>query len=117
MADVSEILELIKIKRKEKGITQKEVANFIGVSEMTYIRIENGQSELKLSQYIDICKFLGVELVTTKESNKETALVTSKESDVSNIWQELCEQKNEIKKQNDKLDELLNIFKKGNKKK
>ena len=115
MADVSDILDLIKTKRKEKGITQKEIANFIGVSEMTYIRIENGQSELKLSQYIDICKFLGVELVTNKDSTKETALITSKESDVSNVWQELREQKNEIKKQSEKLDELLELFKKKKK--
>lgn len=112
MADIKEILELIKSKRREKGITQKEVANFVGVSEMTYIRIENGQSDLKLSQYIDICKFLGVELIAGKESTNETALVTSKEADVMNMWQELREQKNEIKKQTQKLDEILDLFKK-----
>jgi transcriptional regulator with XRE-family HTH domain len=115
MADIKEILELIKSKRKEKGITQKEVANFVGVSEMTYIRIEGGQSDLKLSQYIDICRFLGVELITGKDPSNETALVTSKETDVVNMWQELREQKNEIKKQTQKLDEILDLFKKKKK--
>ena len=42
--------EIIAKARKERGLTQEQVANALGVSRPTYNSIENGKNELTLSQ-------------------------------------------------------------------
>lgn len=41
---------LLKSKRVLKGITQKELANFIGISEKSYNQKECGKSTLKIRE-------------------------------------------------------------------
>lgn len=38
-------MEQLKILRKQKGLYQKDVANFLGVDRTTYVKYENGVSE------------------------------------------------------------------------
>lgn len=42
--------EIIAKARKERGLTQEQVANALGVSRPTYINIESGKNEITLSQ-------------------------------------------------------------------
>ena len=54
--------ELLRERRKELGMTQKELAERIG-RERTYInRIERGETDLQLSSFIRIADALGVAL-------------------------------------------------------
>lgn len=48
----------IKIARKEKGLTQREVANALFMTQQQYSRFENGIFELNYDQIISICKLL-----------------------------------------------------------
>jgi len=50
----------IKEARKAKGLTQKEVANKLIMTQQQYSRFENGVFELNYQQIIDICNLLNV---------------------------------------------------------
>ena len=54
--------ELLRERRKELGMTQKELADQIG-RERTYInRIEKGETDLQLSSFLRIADALGITL-------------------------------------------------------
>lgn len=52
--------ENIKIARKSIGLTQKEVAYKLHMTQQQYSRFENGVFELNYQQIIDICKLLNI---------------------------------------------------------
>ncbi len=50
----------IKDARKIKGLTQKEVAQILHMTQQQYSRFENGVFELNYQQIIDICNILNL---------------------------------------------------------
>ena len=48
----------IKIARKYKNLTQKEVAAKFNMTQQQYSRFENGVFELNYEQILNICKYL-----------------------------------------------------------
>ena len=52
--------ENIKRARKELGLTQKEVASVLRMTQQQYSRFENGVFELNYQQIIEICKILKI---------------------------------------------------------
>ena len=50
----------IKQARKQKGLTQTEVAEIFHMTQQQYSRFENGIFELNYKQIIDICKLLNI---------------------------------------------------------
>ena len=46
--------------REEKGITQDEVAQVVGVHRSYIVRFENGERSPNLPQFMNWCKALGV---------------------------------------------------------
>ena len=52
--------EKLKQLRKEKGLSQKNVADAIGVTLSAYSNYEQGIREPSYSILINICKFFGV---------------------------------------------------------
>ncbi len=48
----------IKEARKFKGLTQKQVAESLNMTQQQYSRFENGVFELNYSQLISICNLL-----------------------------------------------------------
>lgn len=50
----------IKLARKLKKLTQKEVAAHFHMTQQQYSRFENGVFELNYYQIINICKFLDI---------------------------------------------------------
>ncbi len=55
--------ELIKEKRKEKHLTQEQLAKKIG-KQRTYIaRIEKGETDLQISNFLLILRALGLKLI------------------------------------------------------
>ena len=57
---VNSIGEFIQILRKEKGLTQKELAEIIGLSDKTISKWENGNSLPDTSMLLPLCKALDV---------------------------------------------------------
>ena len=55
-----EILEKIELLRKEKGVSQKEVAKALGVTVSAYSNYEQGIREPSLAMVKDLCLYFGV---------------------------------------------------------
>lgn len=72
--DLDKISNLIKTKRKEKGLTQEELANKINVTEKAISRWETGRGTPDISLLIPLSKTLGVsvsELLNGKETRND----------------------------------------------
>ena len=72
--DIEKISNLIKNKRKEKGLTQEELAEKINVTEKAISRWETGRGTPDISLLIPLSKTLGIsvsELLNGKEDKSE----------------------------------------------
>ncbi len=57
----SKLLEVIKNKRKHSSISQKEIAEKVGISPQAYSNLENGKSEITLKRLDEILEVLGIQ--------------------------------------------------------
>lgn len=64
--DSKAIGDLLKRYRKEKKITQQELASFAGLSRVGVVKLEKNESDIKLSTLIKIVGLLGLDLVLKK---------------------------------------------------
>ena len=78
-----EIGRRIKVFRRQKNMSQEEVADFLGCSRITVTRVENGVTDFSIGQLellaqlfdVTILHFLGVELsVSLPGSEKQFTL-------------------------------------------
>lgn len=51
-----ELLLNLKLFRQELGLTQKQIAESIGINQQQWSRYENGTNELPLRYFIELCK-------------------------------------------------------------
>lgn len=63
----------IKSRRKNIGLTQKQLAKLVGVTDVTISRWESGQREPIASDFLRLCEVLGMEFewFIGKESGNE----------------------------------------------
>lgn len=59
----------IKKVRKEKGFTQKDIADKLGISQVAYSKIEKGEVELGVDRFFLLLDFLGMENPFYKNNN------------------------------------------------
>jgi len=57
----SKLLEIIKNKRKHSSISQKEIAEKVGISPQAYSNLENGKFEITLKRLDEILEVLGIQ--------------------------------------------------------
>ena len=57
----SKLLEVIKNKRKHSSISQKEIAEKVGISPQAYSNLEKGKSEITLKRLDEILEVLGIQ--------------------------------------------------------
>ena len=57
----SKLLEIIKNKRKHSSISQKEIAEKVGISPQAYSNLEKGKSEITLKRLDEILEVLGIQ--------------------------------------------------------
>jgi len=60
---------LISIARKERGYTQQELAERMGVSCMTVVRIESGGTKVAIGSVFEACFLLGIPLLGCDEKH------------------------------------------------
>lgn len=60
---------LIRIARKEHGYTQQELAERMGISRMTVVRIESGATEVSIGSVFEACFLLGIPLLGCDEKH------------------------------------------------
>jgi len=52
------ILDAIKSKRKEKGMSQNEISRQLGISQVSYNNLENGRTSITIERLFLVCKVL-----------------------------------------------------------
>ena len=70
LQNVSDIGLYLKKIRKKKKITQVELAEYAGLSRAGVVKVESGESDIKLSTLIAIANLLGVDLVLRGRGSK-----------------------------------------------
>lgn len=73
------ILDSIIKSRKEKGLTQKDMAEKLNISQSMYSRLETGSEEITLSRLQEILSILDVDIyqllkVSMNEDNRDKIL-------------------------------------------
>lgn len=54
--------EVVRAKRTQSKVTQQDAALLSGVSKQTYIKIEQGNSDVKLSSLMKVISALGIKI-------------------------------------------------------
>lgn len=60
--------ELVRMVRKEQGLTQLDVAGLAGMSNRFVIDLERGKETLQMQKVLDVLGLLGLEVVIRKKS-------------------------------------------------
>lgn len=83
--------------RKAKGLTQKEMAERLGIGQVSYSQIETGKTEITLQRAASIARILEVDLITLLFPDFNDA----------KYFQALKEENARLKKMNDLLINLI----------
>ncbi|MGM9857991.1 MAG: helix-turn-helix domain-containing protein [Bacilli bacterium] len=74
------VIEKIKIIRKQKKITQEQIANVLNMSKSNYCEIENAETRLTVEDFIKICEFLNIDInQLTDQEDKILIEITEEE--------------------------------------
>ena len=72
---------LLQAFRKESGLTQREVALRLGVTQQTYSTLERNAASVGVARLLKLLGILGVELVLSKPSSSDDAPVDPPQPD------------------------------------
>lgn len=67
--------------RKDKGLTQAELGDLLGVPQSYVARVENGKSDLRTSRLIEIARLLDLELLFVPKTLVATLMNLQEEWD------------------------------------
>lgn len=102
--DQEKIGKFISVKRKEKGITQSELAELLGISDRAISKWENGNCLPDASNMQELCKILNITI-----NDLFSGEVVDMEDNVKKLEENLLEM-TKLKEQRDKELLLLEIF-------
>jgi len=57
--------QAIKAKRTQSMITQADAAALCGIAKQTYIKIEQGKGDIRMSSIVEVMKGLGIKITIT----------------------------------------------------
>lgn len=107
------IIETIKKTRKEKGLSQAEVADACGIPQPTYSGWERGKRDFPLTKLLAVMKFLGIKTFEdfVKEEPKEDIAILIKPEEIGDYFKALIlsnmKQQQDISEIKQMLQELL----------
>ena len=61
---VEDVSRILHSHRKKKGLTQKEVADELGISQSNFSKMENGLLEPSAIQWMMFCQMMGISTET-----------------------------------------------------
>lgn len=60
--NIAELGKLIREKRKEQGLTQKDLALTVGIGVRLLVELEKGTRGVKIDTVVKICHLLGLKI-------------------------------------------------------
>ena len=72
----------IRAKRTQSGITQTDAAALCGIAKQTYIKIEQGRDDIRLSALMDVIQGLGIQLSIEPREQQ----ISSTKSEANDGW-------------------------------
>lgn len=98
------IIETIKKTRKEKGLSQADVAEACGIPQPTYSELERGKQDFPLTRLLKVMKFLNIKAFDepAKEEDKEDVAIVIKPEEIGDYFRLLI--MNDMKQQQDISD-------------
>lgn len=69
-AEIANISETLRLTRNRAGLTQAELAEFIGVDRFAVARLESGRATTQIRQLIEALAALGLELTVAPKSRR-----------------------------------------------
>jgi len=73
------LLKKLKLLRKEKKLSQEEIANKIGMAKESYRDIESGKNALKMDVFFRICKAINIKPEFLVQNTNEIIIVITPE--------------------------------------
>lgn len=109
-----ETLREIKEARNRKGLTQEQLAENIDRTRATYLRLENGQSNVLSETMTDVCRELDLtpHVYVTMEGEQELNVremiieLKAKDARIARLEEELEQQRRE----NERLQEIVELL-------
>lgn len=69
-AEIANIAETLRLSRSRAGLTQAELAEFIGVDRFAVARLESGRATTQVRQLVEALAALGLELTVAPKSRR-----------------------------------------------
>ena len=73
LTNETQAVELIRQRRKAKGLSQQQLASKLGVTQARLSEIESGRAHLSMERLIAMAGLLGLELVLRETPPKQAA--------------------------------------------
>ena len=110
--DVLKFLEIIKQTRKEKGITQEQMAEHLGIAQPSYRDIESAKVRVKAAQIFQMIRFLDIDLSSGIPNDKEETYLPAKIETFEDMLELLpsLATKEDNKKLEEKLDQIIKLL-------
>jgi len=86
----------IRKVRLKKGISQQFIADYIGISQSKFNRIENSKSDILLNDLLEICKILRINYIELLQTANADQSVIKDEIEIFDLYQEVKSIKNQI---------------------
>ena len=111
--------KFISEKRKDKKLTQSELAEKLGVTDKSISNWENGRNMPDLSLFKPICEILDISIVKKVEYDEETNTYKEEEEEIdeeekARLFEEKKCQRNEFLHLMDQLTDLVTVLSKAN---
>ena len=101
-------IEIIKIYRKKRNLTQEQLAKIIKIDRTSYNNLETGKTNLRADDFIKLVNFLNIPI--TELSNEDLIVISKKDLEIMNrSIKELSEISNRIN-ESAKIKNNQNIF-------
>lgn len=101
-------IEIIKIYRKKRNLTQEQLAKVIKIDRTSYNNLETGKTNLRADDFIKLVNFLNIPI--TELSNEDLIVISKKDLEIMNrSIKELSELSNRIN-ESAKIKNNQNIF-------
>lgn len=97
---MEQLIENIKKLRKEKGLTQQDIADVVNMHRSNYSKVEKGERELSVNALVKLAELFGVtldELVSSDSTVPKEIIIKDKSTlEQANLLQELNEEDKNI---------------------